>query len=71
MTARSSAKNVEFSLTRKQRSQLSKLLKEGKPSGMQHNAIGRLERLATKFSEDIRRLGFPSVRRGPGSGIKP
>jgi hypothetical protein len=57
MTAKSSTKS-KFSLTRKQRSQLSKLLKEAQPGGKHDEAIDRLERLGAKFSEDISSLGF-------------
>jgi hypothetical protein len=59
MTSKSSTKTeTKFSLTRKQRSQLTKLLKEAKPAGKHDEAIDRLERLGAKFSEDINSLGF-------------
>jgi hypothetical protein len=59
MTAKSSGKTMPKSLfTPKQRSQLSKLLKEARPAGMHDATIDRLERSAVKFSEDIKSLGF-------------
>jgi hypothetical protein len=59
MAASSSEKTTSKLLfTPKQRSQLSKLLKEAKPAGMHDEAIDRLERSAAKFSEDIKSLGF-------------
>jgi hypothetical protein len=59
MTAKSSATTeAKFALTRKQRSQLSELLKEAKPGGSHDDAIDRLERLGVKFVEDMESLGF-------------
>jgi hypothetical protein len=58
MIAGSNAKAEAKFFTDKRRNQLTKLLKKAKPWVMQDKAIDRMESLAAKFSEDIRRLGF-------------
>jgi hypothetical protein len=45
-------------LTAKQRRQLTKLLYEAQPQGPHYKALQRIDRLAAKFSNDIKSLGF-------------
>jgi hypothetical protein len=62
MTANSRAKTeAKFSFTRKQRSQLTKLLNKVRPQRSHDEAIDRMERLAAKFGEGINSLGFRPV----------
>jgi hypothetical protein len=60
MPAKASAKRTTAKLlfTRKQRSQLSKLLYAAQAQGPHDRTLQRLDRLAAKFTKDIRDLGF-------------